>query len=374
MFPSCCSPSKIPYNIPYKSCQYFLPLWGFEYFHLFARWSWCTDLEPALLCATPGYDGLSPDCTRTGWASRAKLLSDAGKKMPGLNEEIQPLGQKYSDVCEQRASQRCFHRQNAALCLILRRVLSAICSHLGESGPIRARGWWQGLCRHMAELGPAASRRKKGGNSGRQLLGGEAVPKNRWNFIGSGAGLFGKGDGRLRVTPGAWTQLSVHLGRIICAFIWPWEEVCCRVQGRLCATILELSHIPLCEILWQFTLPWVIVSLKLITGKGSQRGTEVVLCYLCLTGLLMSVTTEVSSSRNVILGFGCWAAGVCSAFVSSQAETQHCQVVSQLTMSVLKGFGYTLIHLYNRVRARKDWGMFLRNQFSGHMSTKSLLN
>lgn len=30
----------------------------------------------------------------------------------------------------------------------------------------------------------------------------------------------------------AWTQLSVHLGHIICAFIWPWEEVCCRVQGQ----------------------------------------------------------------------------------------------------------------------------------------------
>lgn len=161
-------------------------------------------------------------------------------------------------------------------------------------------------------------------------------------------------------------------GHTTCAFIWPWGQV--GYRGRLCATVLELSHVPLCEILWQFVLPWVIVSLKLITGKGSQRDTEVALCYLCLTGLLMSVTTEVSSSRNVILGFGCSVAEVCSAFVSSQAETQHCQVVSRLTMSLLKGFGCTLIHLYNHVRARKDWGMLLRNKFSGHMCTKSLLN
>lgn len=51
----------------------------------------------------------------------------------------------------------------------------------------------------MAALGLAAVGRKKGTNSRRQLLGEEAVPKNRWNFIGSGAGLFGKGGGRLRV-------------------------------------------------------------------------------------------------------------------------------------------------------------------------------
>ena len=35
--------------------------------------------------------------------------------------------------------------------------------------------------------------------------------------------------------------------------------------------------------------------------------------------------------------------------MSSQAETTHCQVASQLTMSVLKGFGFTLIYAYNRV-------------------------
>lgn len=54
-------------------------------------------------------------------------------------------------------------------------------------------------------------------------------------------------------------------------------------------------------------------------------------------------------------------------------------MVSQLTTSVLKGFGFTLIYVYNRVMGegqegeRKDGGMFLRNHFSDHMSTKSFL-
>lgn len=41
-----------------------------------------------------------------------------------------------------------------------------------------------------------------------------------------------EGGWKLRVIHGTWTQLSVHLGRIICAFIWPWGEVCCRVRGQ----------------------------------------------------------------------------------------------------------------------------------------------
>lgn len=78
--------------------------------------------------------------------------------------------------------------------------------------------------------------------------------------------------------------------------------------------------------------------------------------YLCLTGLLTYVTTKVSSSRNVILDSGCSVAEVCSSFVSSQAETRHCEAVPQLTMSVLKGFSFTLIYRNNRVMREDQEG------------------
>lgn len=42
--------------------------------------------------------------------------------------------------------------------------------------------------------------------------------------------------------------------------------------------------------------------------------------------------------------------------MSSQAETRHCQVVSQLTTSVLKGFGFTLISVYNPVMGEGQEG------------------
>jgi len=32
-----------------------------------------------------GCDGLSPDCTTTGWVSQFEVLSAAGKKKPGFN-------------------------------------------------------------------------------------------------------------------------------------------------------------------------------------------------------------------------------------------------------------------------------------------------